>query len=101
MEALLAGGAEINARDRDGGTPLHKAAGFNGNPAVLEALLAAGADINARDEKGLTPLHEAAWGVENPAVMEALVAAGADLDARTRMARRRCITRLGVTRIRS
>ena len=41
-------------------TPLHYAARFNANPAVVEALLAAGAEVNARDDYYRTPLHYAA-----------------------------------------
>ena len=35
--------------------PLHSAARFNENPAMIEALLEAGADVNARDKNGGTP----------------------------------------------
>ena len=56
IEALLAAGADVNAREeRFGQTPLHKAAGFSENPAVIETLLAAGADVNARNSGGETP----------------------------------------------
>ena len=43
-----------------GRTPLHRAAGSNGNPAVIEVLLAAGADPKKRDNNKETPLHSAA-----------------------------------------
>ena len=46
-EALLAGGANPNARDRHGATPLHWAALHRAREALL-ALLAARIDINAR-----------------------------------------------------
>ena len=45
----------MNARDRDGDTPLHNAARFNDNPAVITALLDAGADAAARDDEGKIP----------------------------------------------
>ena len=58
IEALLAAGADPNARDEYGGTPLRSAAGSNENPAVIEALVAAGANINAlNDSTTHTPLH--------------------------------------------
>ena len=73
VEALLAAGAFLHARDRTGETPLHSAAMYNENPAVIEALLGAGADIHARDRFGLTPLYNAATN-ENLAVTETLLA---------------------------
>ena len=80
IEALLAAGADPNARDEDASTPLHEAASFNYNPTVIETLLAAGADPKALDKHGRTPLHWAT--VYNDAVVEALLAAGADPNAR-------------------
>ena len=53
--ALLNAGADLNAQNQYGGTPLHVAAGNNENPAVITALLNAGADPAARDDKGRTP----------------------------------------------
>ena len=82
VTACLDAGADLKARDDNGWTPLHWAAGVNENPAVIEALLAAGADLKARDEYGGTPLQNAAGINENPAVIEALLAAGADPKAR-------------------
>ena len=83
MTACLDAGADLEAREVDGVTPLHWAAMFNANPAVLKALLAAGADPMTRDEDGFTPLHLAARDNENPAVIAALVDSGADLKVRT------------------
>ena len=83
--ALLAAGADADARDERGRTPLHRAA-HNPDPAVVAALLKAGADVNACAGKlygGMTPLHRAAARRNaNPAVVAALVAAGADVNAR-------------------
>ena len=88
INLLLAGVADVNARDLRGRTPLHEAARANPNPGVITALLAAGADVNARDLRGTTPLHEAVRPppnprvVRNPEVVAALLDAGADVNAR-------------------
>ena len=82
VQALLAAGADPNARDRFKMTPLHWAVGSNDNPEVVQALLAAGADVNARDDYEKTPLHSAAGSNDNPEVVQALLAAGADVNAR-------------------
>lgn len=55
IEALIAGGADVNAADVDGLTPLHWAAEESATPAVITALLAAGADPARRDSQGDTP----------------------------------------------
>lgn len=54
MSVLLEAGADLNARDEVGQTPLHAAAGSE-TPAVVNALLEAGADANARDGSNKTP----------------------------------------------
>ena len=49
-------GADVHAKRVTGLTPLHRAAGWNNNPAVIQALVDAGADVDARDDDGDTPL---------------------------------------------
>jgi ankyrin repeat protein len=78
----VAAGADINARNESGRTPLRSAALKNENPEVIAALIAAGADVNETDKYGETPLHWAAKYNENPAVIEALIAEGADISAK-------------------
>jgi uncharacterized protein len=56
---LLNRGANLEARDRNGSTPLILAAG-NGETAVVKLFLDRGADIEARDDYGQTPLIRAA-----------------------------------------
>ena len=84
VAACLAAGAEAAARHDDflGWTPLHTAAIYSENLAVIQALIGAGADPKWRPNHGGTPLH---WGAAlngNVAVVQALIAAGADPNAR-------------------
>ena len=48
IHTLLNAGANINARNREGNTPLHFAAG-NGHTEAIRILLDAGADIDAKN----------------------------------------------------
>jgi len=78
MIRLLAdAGADVNAADDRGHTPLHLAA----NPDAVRALVEAGADVKARSKDGSTPLHLAAGEPDRADVMAALLDAGADAKA--------------------
>ena len=81
IRTLLAAGADVDAADASGFTPLHVAAA-QGHADAVKALLAAGADIEAVTDKGHTPLHAAAW-VGQVDVVAALLAAGAYPEAET------------------
>lgn len=50
------GGADVNARNKFGQTPLHYAAAIGLDGLVLR-LIGLGADINAKDVNSVTPLH--------------------------------------------
>uniref|UniRef100_A0A8V5G4Q3 Uncharacterized protein n=1 Tax=Melopsittacus undulatus TaxID=13146 RepID=A0A8V5G4Q3_MELUD len=57
MEYLISKGAKVDVKDKNGRTPLHRAA-EKGH--VVEMLLNAKADPNAQDKEKKTPLHTAA-----------------------------------------
>jgi len=76
MQALLARGAEVNARNAYGWTPLHVAAA-GGDPAVITLLLQHGADVHAQSHIGTTPLDNAITRGGRKAVIDLLLAHGA------------------------
>lgn len=74
--------ADIEARDRAGGTPLHSAH-WDGAEKVAKLLLDNGANINTIDEKGWTPLHWACWNGQTKMV-EFFVRNGASINTKDR-----------------
>lgn len=58
-EILILHGADINAQDINGATPLHWAATV-GNKTILKLLIRHNANVNALDSSNRTPLFEAA-----------------------------------------
>ncbi|HEX8662773.1 MAG TPA: ankyrin repeat domain-containing protein [Beijerinckiaceae bacterium] len=75
IRRLAAGGADANARDGNGRTPLHVAA-FMGHAAAARALLAAKADSALLDRQAYDALTVAAVR-DDVAMVETLVAGGA------------------------
>ena len=71
--ALIASGAEINARDGNGRTPFHVAA-FAGKTDVMARLASAGADVNALDADLYDAVTIAAVADDVPTLKAALAA---------------------------
>jgi ankyrin repeat protein len=102
VKALIIGGADVNALNTEGDTPLDIAKNeavknllevyggkshsqvyveWDGDLRSISALLAQGVDVNAiKTIHGLTPLLMAVW-TDNLKVIEALLARGADVNA--------------------
>jgi cytohesin len=76
----LAVGADVNAKDAGGGTPLLVAAS-RGHKEIVELLIAEGADVNAKRTNGSTPLHYAALKGHKE-IAELLIAEGANVNAK-------------------
>ena len=87
ISVLAAAGADVNAKSKEGMTPLHCAAATNNIPGhtALTALIVMGADVNALGRDG-TPLHCAA-AVNNVSAVEALFEAGANIRAKDKNGR--------------
>ncbi len=75
VQALIAGGADLGAKDRYSRTALHVAIN-SGQEAIVELLISAGADVNAVDVDGNTPLF-CAIDSEKSSITRLLLAHGA------------------------
>ncbi len=83
IELLLAHGADVDAADFDGFTPLHLAAAAD-RAEIAEALIAAGANVEARDRVNFTPLLATAAATETTArTATLLIGAGAKVNVQT------------------
>ena len=87
VQALLAGGAKVDAPNEYGYTPLHNLAqnAVNTDAPVVALLIGAGADVNLKDPYGMTPLYHMTihgLGCKGTKVAQVLIDAGADVNTR-------------------
>lgn len=75
VELLVSGGADVNARNRRGSTPLHWSVA---SEEKLKYLISKGANVNARQVDGRTPVYMAALLGNGAGSLRALLASGAD-----------------------
>ncbi len=75
VKRLLERGADVNARDDHGDTPLDGAS----TAKIAALLIEHGADVNARDDHGYTLLHDA----DDAEIATVLIEHGADVNARS------------------
>lgn len=78
-QKLLERGANVNARDEKGATPLMHAAVY-ATPQLMKLLLDKGADVKAVDPTGASALM---WGIGDLKKVRLLVESGADVNARS------------------
>ena len=88
VRLLLDSGANIEARDEDGETPLMMAASY-GQTEIFNLLVDRGAKVNIRDRRGMTPLIAAACACALATmngtyeIMKILLEKGANVNARS------------------
>jgi ankyrin repeat protein len=70
VRLLLEKGADVEAKDNNGGTALYRAAG-SGHEAMVRLLLEKGADVEAKNNNGWMALYRAA-GSRHEAVVQLL-----------------------------
>ena len=91
----LAAGADVNATDEVGRTPLHYASA-NGHKEVAELLISKGVDLNAKDNNdGWIPLHYAVVNGQK-VTAELLITKGADVNAKVESGSYKGMTPLGL-----
>lgn len=82
VERKIKNGADVNAKDDYGYTPLMEASWNSKNSDIIDVFIKHGADVEARDDSGgMTPLMFGARWNKNPDVINVLIKHGADVNA--------------------
>ena len=85
VNKLIAAGANVNAKNNDGETPLFEAVRCFSTD-ITKKLIDSGADVNAKNNKGITVLMRAIMHVElselSPDNIKLILEAGADVNVR-------------------
>lgn len=84
ITAVLTLGADVNAADRDGNTPLHTLMSSLAPAALVQLLLANGADPTLRNLAGMTPYE---WATKKEPGVQTLADAMGVVTTATRLAR--------------
>lgn len=79
VKVLLDAGADVNAKNNAGWTPLMYATQHAGSE-VVKVLLDAGADVNAKNNDGWTPFLGAVQWSNDSEMVKFLLDAGADIE---------------------
>ena len=83
IKRLIEAGANVNAKDTGGRSPLCAVILVNGGVILAKYLISAGADVNSKDSDGTTLLHVAV-DEGNIALVELLISSGADVNAKNK-----------------
>jgi len=81
VKSLIREGADVNAKDKAGQTPLFWAVLADNND-VAKFIIAKGADVNAKDILGHTPLNFVVYSRGKKDMVELLISKGADVNAK-------------------
>lgn len=85
LKYLVSKGADINARDNCGRTPLYVAVeNLMKNGDMSEVFVSLGADVNLADNEGISPLHLACMNACAGGLVDFLIEHGADVNAKNK-----------------
>jgi ankyrin repeat protein len=84
IKFLLDKGANVNAKDSNGRTPIHMAFMNDQIPPfdIIKLLIENGADLHVRDNKGNTPFHVACIFLDDVNIINYLIDNGADINTK-------------------